>query len=180
MTPAYQPYSEVESSKPSFADSPNSAAQGSQDHSQVRHTVEPNVGLLPLFARLIRAVRAEDGSQIDTLRDQLDGLGWSISHRSENTAGVEEVSPKPVPPAKTADPTERLAGSIVRLALAGLEPVVEIDDLAVLFGCSRREVERLRAGGKLPPPDLKLGKSPKWLPTTVRNWLQKQAKGGGR
>jgi hypothetical protein len=125
-------------------------------------------------------VRASDIGEIEALRARLNGLGWSISHRTEAPACAVEQAPASALRTKSGNATERLAGSIVRLALAGLEPALEIDDWSVLFGCSRREVERLRAAGKLPPPDLKVGKSPKWLPASVRKFLEKQARGGAR
>jgi hypothetical protein len=125
-------------------------------------------------------VRAGDNSEIDELRERLDDLGWSITHRTNPVADVIAERPSPAQRTKTGNHAERLAGSIVRLALAGLEPAIEIDDWSVLFGCSRREVERLRAAGKLPPPDLRVGKSPKWLAALVRKFLEKQARGGTR
>jgi hypothetical protein len=65
-----------------------------------------------------------------------------------------------------------------RLALAGIEPVVTIEDWAIVLVCSRREIERMRSSGQLPAPDLHVGKMPRWLPSTVRDWLATQTKPG--
>src|SRR5271157_5829907 len=39
---------------------------------------------------------------------------------------------------------------------ASIEPMLHIDDLAALLSCSRRLVERMRAGGRIPRPDLRV------------------------
>ena len=56
-----------------------------------------------------------------------------------------------------------------------IEPMLSIDDLAALLGCSRRLVERMRSAGKIPKPDIKIGKMPRWKPETIRRWIE----GGG-
>ena len=43
---------------------------------------------------------------------------------------------------------------------AGIEPMLGIDDLAALLSCSRRLVERMRSAGKVPKPDIQIGKMP--------------------
>jgi hypothetical protein len=62
------------------------------------------------------------------------------------------------------------------LAAARIEPLLGIDDLATAFSCGRRLVERMRAAGKLPPADLRIGKMPRWRASTIRRWIE----GGGR
>jgi hypothetical protein len=62
-----------------------------------------------------------------------------------------------------------------RLAAAGIEPALTIDDWARALSCSRRGVERLRSAGKLPRPDFHAGRCPRWHAATVRAWL---ARGG--
>jgi predicted DNA-binding transcriptional regulator AlpA len=57
-----------------------------------------------------------------------------------------------------------------------LAPLLGIKDLAAILNCSRRVIERLRSAGKLPPPDLKIGRMPRWQPETVRRWIEQ---GGG-
>jgi hypothetical protein len=60
---------------------------------------------------------------------------------------------------------------------ADLEPLLRTVDLARVLGRSRRVVERLRAAGRLPAPDLYVGnRSPRWKPTTIRDWVE----GGGQ
>jgi hypothetical protein len=51
-----------------------------------------------------------------------------------------------------------------------------IEDLADALGVSRRFFERARAAGRLPKPDLRLGKVPLWRVETIRTWLER----GGR
>jgi predicted DNA-binding transcriptional regulator AlpA len=59
---------------------------------------------------------------------------------------------------------------------AGFERMISIDDLAALLSCSRRLVERMRSAEKVPKPDIKIGKMPRWRPETIRKWIE----GGGR
>lgn len=54
-----------------------------------------------------------------------------------------------------------------------------IDELAAALGVSRRIIERERAAGRVPGPDLYIGKCPLWRFETVRDWLHTQ-RGGGR
>jgi hypothetical protein len=81
-------------------------------------------------------------------------------------------------PAKLADAIEPPASppheNGKRTLPAGLSPMLGIDDLAALLSCSRRMVERMRAAGKLPPPDLMVGRCPRWrAERTVRGWIEK-------
>jgi predicted DNA-binding transcriptional regulator AlpA len=57
----------------------------------------------------------------------------------------------------TAAPIERMA--------------LRLDEVAATLGMSRRTIERLRAGGKFPKPDVKAGKAPLWKPETIRAWI---------
>lgn len=57
-----------------------------------------------------------------------------------------------------------------------IERLYSTDDLADVLNVGRRTVERLRSAGKLPKPDLHVGKMPRWRPETVRAWLDRQAK----
>ena len=59
---------------------------------------------------------------------------------------------------------------------AGFERMFSIDDLAALLSCSRRLVERMRSAGKVPKPDIKVGKMPRWRVETIRRWIER----GGR
>jgi hypothetical protein len=92
---------------------------------------------------------------------------------------------KPTPPPAASGPAPPLDGvstlaTPVKLADV-LAPLLSQDDLARVLNASRRTVERMRAGGKLPRPDLYVGKMPRWRPETVRRWIDEQAQGrGGR
>ena len=58
----------------------------------------------------------------------------------------------------------------------GIEPMLHIDDLAALLSCSRRLVERMRSAGKVPKPDIHVGKCPRWKPATIRAWIDRGGK----
>jgi hypothetical protein len=58
-----------------------------------------------------------------------------------------------------------------------IEPLAyRIDELADVLGVSRRAIERERAAGRFPRPDLTIGKMPLWRRETVRAFLER----GGR
>jgi hypothetical protein len=57
-----------------------------------------------------------------------------------------------------------------------LAPLLSVADLARVLNESRRTIERLRAAGKLPRPDLHIGKMPWWKAETIRRWIE----GGGK
>lgn|GEM_PF-4490433 len=44
----------------------------------------------------------------------------------------------------------------------GMYPLMSLDDLATVLNCSRWLVERMRAAGKVPRPDMKVGRMPRW------------------
>jgi len=52
-----------------------------------------------------------------------------------------------------------------------VEPLLTVATIADRLACGRRTVERLRASGKLPPPDLHIGRHPRWRPETIRAWI---------
>jgi hypothetical protein len=58
-----------------------------------------------------------------------------------------------------------------RAAAPAVEPMLSIADLAAMLNASRRTTERLKSAGKLPKPDLHVGKMPRWKPETVRSWI---------
>ncbi|QDV32368.1 hypothetical protein ElP_01960 [Tautonia plasticadhaerens] len=49
-------------------------------------------------------------------------------------------------------------------------------DIAEALGVSRRALERERSAGRLPKPDLTIGRMPLWRPETIRGWIER----GGR
>jgi predicted DNA-binding transcriptional regulator AlpA len=57
-----------------------------------------------------------------------------------------------------------------------LAPLLSVADLARVLNGSRRTIERLRAAGKLPRPDLHIGTMPRWKAETIRCWIE----GGGK
>ena len=61
-------------------------------------------------------------------------------------------------------PAEPAAVKPGRTLTAGMEPLLSIDDLTVILNCSRRLVERMRSAGKVPPPDLNVGRMPAGSP----------------
>jgi predicted DNA-binding transcriptional regulator AlpA len=62
---------------------------------------------------------------------------------------------------------------------AAIEPLLSLDDLTVILNVSRRAVERLKSAGKLPRPDLTIGRMPRWRPESIRRWIAEQAEGRG-
>ena len=76
---------------------------------------------------------------------------------------------------EAADPDNQATTGRPLVAL--LEPMLGIADLARLLACDRRTIERMRSAGRLPRPDLVIGtRSPRWLPMTIRRWVES----GGR
>jgi predicted DNA-binding transcriptional regulator AlpA len=57
-----------------------------------------------------------------------------------------------------------------------LEPLLSIADLVRVLNASRRVVERLKSAGKLPRPDLIIGRMPRWRPDTIRQWIEQGGK----
>lgn len=56
-----------------------------------------------------------------------------------------------------------------------LEPLLGVDDWAAALAVNRRTIERMRAAGKLPRPDLRVGSLPRWKAETIRAWINGQA-----
>jgi len=56
-----------------------------------------------------------------------------------------------------------------------LEPLLGVDDIAATLVVCRRKVERMRAAGVLPKPDLRVGKLLRWKAETIREWIESQA-----
>lgn len=76
-----------------------------------------------------------------------------------------------------ATPSDRPTAPSGLVPAAAIEPLLRVCDLERVLVCSRREVERMRASGRLPKPDLLVGRrSLRWRPETLRRWLKE----GGR
>lgn len=54
---------------------------------------------------------------------------------------------------------------------SAVEPLLSLEDPTRVLSCSRRLVERLKAAGELPRPDLRIGRMPRWRPETIRRWI---------
>jgi hypothetical protein len=55
-----------------------------------------------------------------------------------------------------------------------VEPLAyRLDELADALGVSRRVLERERSAGRLPLPDLHIGKMPLWRVESIRGWLER-------
>jgi predicted DNA-binding transcriptional regulator AlpA len=56
-----------------------------------------------------------------------------------------------------------------------IEPLFRWSDLRRVLVASQRTLDRLRASGKLPRPDLFIGRSPRWKAETIRQWIDAQS-----
>ena len=83
-----------------------------------------------------------------------------------------------IDPPEDPRPEARLQGVFPpgRTLAASIEPLLHIDDLAELLSCSRRLVERMRSAGKVPKPDIHVGRCPRWKPATIRAWIERGGK----
>ena len=57
-----------------------------------------------------------------------------------------------------------------------MERLFGMDELATFLSCSRRQVERMRSAGKVPPPDMHVGRMPRWKPAAIRAWIDRGGK----
>jgi predicted DNA-binding transcriptional regulator AlpA len=57
-----------------------------------------------------------------------------------------------------------------------IEPLLGIKDLTTILGVSRRLLERERSAGKFPPPDLTIGRMPRWQRETIARWIANAGK----
>jgi hypothetical protein len=73
-------------------------------------------------------------------------------------------------------PLAQIVERVLRLAVAGVKPLIDLDDWRMILKCSRRQVEKMRANGSLPPPDMGVGKRPLWHARTVNEFLTSPAK----
>lgn len=73
------------------------------------------------------------------------------------------------------EPASDAAGPSARPAVDRL--AYRLDEVATALGVSRRAIERERAAGRFPRPDLSIGRMPLWRVETVRDYL---ARGGDR
>lgn len=86
------------------------------------------------------------------------------------------IDPRPEPAPR---PPDRLKLAATTERTPTIEPLLGISDLAAVLSCSRRLVERMRSAGRLPRPDLFVGRMPRWKAATVRAWIDGVANGQG-
>jgi predicted DNA-binding transcriptional regulator AlpA len=55
---------------------------------------------------------------------------------------------------------------------ASIAPLLAPRDLANILRITRRCIEQMRSAGRIPPPDLMLGRLPRWRPETIRAWIE--------
>jgi predicted DNA-binding transcriptional regulator AlpA len=48
---------------------------------------------------------------------------------------------------------------------------LRLDEVAQSLGVARRTLDRARAAGRFPRPDVYLGRVPLWTPETIRAWI---------
>ena len=78
------------------------------------------------------------------------------------------------------DTLRRLADALDRQA-APPRLAYRLSEIAAALGVSRRLLEQARAAGRLPKPDLRIGRVSLWTVETVRDWMAQQApRRGGR
>jgi predicted DNA-binding transcriptional regulator AlpA len=55
---------------------------------------------------------------------------------------------------------------------ATIEPLGTIESWSLALVVSVPTIERLRRAGKIPPPDVMIGRLPRWKPSTIRAWIE--------
>ena len=83
----------------------------------------------------------------------------------------------------TPGPTARRGPLAIPGIVTGdtIEPLLGIKGLTRVLSCGRSTIERMLANGKLPRPDLVVGRrSPRWRPMTIRRWIDAGGKGVAR
>ena len=69
--------------------------------------------------------------------------------------------------------TFKLSDAIISPALpATLERLCTVKDWALALCVSVPTIERLRHNKKIPPPDVMIGRLPRWRPSTIRAWIE--------
>lgn len=53
-----------------------------------------------------------------------------------------------------------------------LDQLLSPDDVAAMLSYSKAKVHQMRAAGKLPPPDSPDGTDPRWLVSTMNEWVR--------
>src|SRR5262249_1609002 len=103
---------------------------------------------------------------------------------SEATDGPLEAAELPAGIASLGDALRDLADTLPALKAALARQAqpqlsrmpLRLDEVAACLGVSRRVIERERAAGRFPPPDLHVGRVPLYQAESIRAWIQR----GGR
>lgn len=106
--------------------------------------------------------------------------------RSEQSRGADNHKGADIPPDLGHSPASaRLrrrdsdspiiegAPLVEREGVSGKRLTLRLDEVVAALGVSRRSIERERAAGRFPKPDLMLGRMPLWRPETLRAWVER-------
>ena len=90
------------------------------------------------------------------------------------------TNPGPLRLADTGDrkpDASTLAANLGLTTAVAIKPLIRISDLERWLACDRRTIERMRASGKLPKPDLLIARhSPRWRVSTIQAWIDRGGK----
>jgi predicted DNA-binding transcriptional regulator AlpA len=104
----------------------------------------------------------------------------SIEHQPETAATSEGVVSLADALAKLTTLLPGLADALDRQSKSN-PPVtrmtLRLDEVAEAVGVSRRVLERERSAGRMPKPDLRIGKMPLWRVETIQAWIGSGGKG---
>jgi hypothetical protein len=101
-------------------------------------------------------------------------------HSTASAASIQDPEPAGPVPESLVDVLRRLADALDRQA-APPRLAYRLSEIADMLGVSKRLLEQERAAGRLPKPDLRIGRVALWrIDPTIRNWLAQQADRQGR
>jgi hypothetical protein len=55
---------------------------------------------------------------------------------------------------------------------ANIAPLLTPRDLSAVLRITVRAIEQMRSAGRIPPPDIMLGRLPRWRPEMIRIWIE--------
>jgi hypothetical protein len=108
--------------------------------------------------------------------------GKDAAEASDRPVEAPETTPGTIAPAESLAEVVAALLALCTVLDRQAEPPIErlafrFDELAASIGVSRRVLERERAAGRLPKPDLYIGRMPLYRPETIRAWLDPRGKG---
>lgn len=68
-----------------------------------------------------------------------------------------------------------MSKATIKRPAPALQPLLTTAELASFLGCSRRTIEKLKARGDLPAPDVLVGRMPRWRRETIEEWIDAQS-----